>query len=160
MNLTDPSVLDILRRSMVARIATMSRTGRPHVNPLYFLVIDGHIHLGTATATLAAYNVGANPQVQVLFEDERHPTDRRVLRISGEAVVRTDPDLMKRYRRGVARKYVMTPAGLWNMLVHPRQWVPMYRYTSAAEGCVIDVTPTSFEIIEDLSRLTRPTAVR
>ncbi len=155
MRLSDPSVLDILERSMVARLASMSRRGRPHVNPLYFIVTDGHIHLGTATATLAAHNVGANPQVQVIFEDERNPTDRRMLRIDGEAVVRTDPALMESYRRGVARKYVIHPPGLWNMLVHTHRWLPMRRYTSAAEACVIDVTPVSIEIIEDRSRLAR-----
>ena len=67
MRLTDPVVEEILEKAMVARIATMSRNGRPHLNPLYFVVADGHVHLGTAGYTLAAHNVEANPTVQILF---------------------------------------------------------------------------------------------
>ena len=43
MNPDDPAVVDILRRAMVARIATVSRNGRPHINPLYFIYRDGTI---------------------------------------------------------------------------------------------------------------------
>ncbi len=147
MQLTDPAVRDIVELAMVARIATVSRTGRPHVNPLYYLEEDGHIHLGTATHTLASHNVGANHRVQVLFEVEGAPSDRRILRMDGTAVVRTDEPLMKRYRRGVARKYIVDPGGLWNLLVHPRQWSPMRRHLGGGRACVIDVTPTAVELL-------------
>ena len=146
MDITEPTVSEILGRAMVARIATVSKHGRPHVNPLYFVVVDGHIHLGTATSTLASHNVGACPAVQVLFEIEAEPDDRRVLRLDGTAVVRTEPALIKQYRTGVAHKYVITPRGLWNMLVHPRQWRPMRRHLAGGAGCVLDVTPTSWEL--------------
>lgn len=55
---------------MVARLSTMSKSGRPHVNPIYFVWHNGSIRLGTATGTLAARNVVGNPQVQVLLEVE------------------------------------------------------------------------------------------
>ena len=35
---------ELLQRAMVARIATAARTGRPHVNPLYFVIADDHVH--------------------------------------------------------------------------------------------------------------------
>jgi general stress protein 26 len=146
--MTDPDTRDFLERAMVARIATVSRTGRPHVNPLYFVVTAGRIHLGTSVPTLAARNVRAASEVQVLFEVERDPDDSRILRMDGTAVVQTDPELLDRYRRRVARKYILTPAGLWNMLVHPRQWIPLRRHTRKGNGCVIDVTPTRLEFID------------
>jgi general stress protein 26 len=148
MDITEPTVTEILGKAMVARIATVSKNGRPHVNPLYFVVEDGHIHLGTATFTLASHNVRANPTVQILFEIESEPDDRRVLRLDGTAVVRTDAALMKQYRRGVARKYIVTPLGLWNMLVHPRQWRPMRRHLAGGSACVLDATPTSWELCQ------------
>ena len=147
MQLTDPAVRDIVGHAMVARIATVSRTGRPHVNPLYFVEIDGHIHLGTARYTLASHNVAANDRVQVLFEVEGAASDRRILRMDGTAVVRTDARLMKRYRRGVARKYMVNPGGVWNLLVHPRQWGPMRRHVGGGEACVLDVTPSAVELL-------------
>lgn len=147
MNVIDPLVSDILERSMVARIATVSRNGRPHVNPLYFVLVDGHIRLGTATYTLAAHNVEANAAVQILFEIESASQDRRILRIDGTAAVVTDPEVLAHYRRGVARKYIVTPGGLWNMVIHPRQWGPMRRHLSGGAACVLDVEPTRAELV-------------
>jgi general stress protein 26 len=90
MNADDPAVLDIMRRSMVARIASLSLNGRPSINPLYFIYLNGHIWLGTSDWTLAARNVKADPRVGVLFKVEQDPSDQRVLRITGRASVRTD----------------------------------------------------------------------
>src|ERR1700757_1213668 len=106
MHLDDPAVVEILRRAMVARIATVSRNGRPHVNPLYFVCGNGKIYLGTVDRTLAALNVKANPRVTILFEVESEPNDRRVLRIHGSAVVHTDARLCRWYRRRDLRKYI------------------------------------------------------
>ena len=48
MNIDDPAMLDVLQRSKVARIATLSRTGRPSITPLYFVAPHGRIWLGTS----------------------------------------------------------------------------------------------------------------
>jgi general stress protein 26 len=152
MDVADHRVGEILDRAMVARIATVSRTGRPHVNPLYFVREGRHVHLGTATFTLAARNVAANPTVQLLAEVEDDPDDRRVVRLDGTATVRTDPDLLRSYRSAVARKYVVTPRGLRNLLVHPRQWRPLRRHVSGGEGCVLDVEVTGAEVLPSRER--------
>ena len=153
MTADDPVVLDILRRSMVARIATLSRSGRPSVNPLYFIFLNGKIWLGTPEWTLAARNVKADPRVSVLFNVEQDPGDRRVLRISGQARVRTDTDAQRSYNPCVVRKYILTPGGIYNWLTHPRQlWLRRY-YTaqSAQKGLagVIEVTPELIELLTD-----------
>ena len=152
MKIADAAAADVLERAMVARIATVSKNGRPHVNPLYFVVVDGHVHLGTATYTLAAHNVRANPHVQILFEIESAPDDARILRIDGTGVVRTDAPLMQLYRRRVTRKYIATPGGLWNMLTHPRQWHPMRRHLTGGAACVLDVSPTAVELLFEIGR--------
>lgn len=136
-----------LDRAMVGRIATVSRTGRPHVNPLYFYVADGNIHLGTAVYTLAAHNVRANPGVQILFDDERSGVAERLLRVDGTATVRTEPLVLKNYLHAITRKYILTPAGIWNMLRHPRQWIPMRRHVLGGGACVIEVEPELAEMI-------------
>ena len=94
----------------------------------------------------------ANPAVQILFEVEGAPSDGRMARVDGTATVRTDPEVQERYRSAVARKYVITPRGLWNMAVHPRQWGPLRRHVSSDAGCVLDVTVTG------VAWLTRPGA--
>ncbi len=153
MSLDDPAVLDILRRSMVARIATLSSNGRPSINPLYFIQLNGHIWLGTSSWTLAARNVKADPRVSILFAVERDRTDRRVLQINGQARVDTDQQVQRVYARRVARKYVLTPRGILHYMMNFRLLLPMHDYhaQSAAKGpaCVIDVIPELAELLTD-----------
>ena len=152
MQVDDPAVLDILRRSMVARIATLSRSGRPSINPLYFVYLNGHIWLGTSAWTLAARNVKADPRVSVLFEVEQDRADQRVLRIGGRASMDTDRKVQRAYGLQVARKYVLTPRGIRHYLMNLRLLMPMHYYhaQSNAKGlpCVIDVIPEQAEFLD------------
>ena len=153
MNADDPAVVDVVRRCMVARIATLSSNGRPSINPLYLVHLNGHIWLGTADWTLAARNVKADPRVSVLFNVERDRSDRRVLRISGRASVNTDREVQRIHERLVARKYVLTPSGIRHYLTNFRLLLPMHYYhaQSAAKGlpCVIDVIPEQAEFLDE-----------
>ncbi len=151
MKVNDPAVLGVLRRSMVARIATLSRNGRPSINPLYFVYVSGHIWLGTVEWTLAARNAKADPRVSVLFEVEQDRGAHRVLRISGRASVRTEPKAQRSYNLRVARKYVLTPGGIRHYLAHLRQLKLQHTYhAQAAENgqpCVIEVIPEQAEFL-------------
>jgi Pyridoxamine 5'-phosphate oxidase len=156
MKADDPTVLNVMRRSMVARIATLSHNGRPSINPLYFVYLNGHIWLGTVDWTLAARNVKADPRVSVLFEVEQDPSDQRVLRIRGGASVRTDQKAQRSYTLRVARKYLLTPGGIRNALAHMRQ-LPLRRTYAAqnvekGQPCVIEVTPEQAEFLNDDQR--------
>ena len=151
MNANDPAVLNVLRRSMVARIATLSRNGRPSITPLYFVCVDGHIWLSTADWTLAARDATADPRVSILFQVEQNPHDRRILRITGEATVRTDPPAQRANVLRVVFKYSLTPGGIRNNLMHLGQITLMNRYhaQSADKGvpCIIEVTPHQAEFL-------------
>jgi general stress protein 26 len=153
MKTDDPAVLDVIKRSMVARIATLSRNGRPSINPLYFVYQNGHIWLGTVDWTLAARNVKADPRVSVLFEVERDPGDHRVLRMRGQASVRTDQKTQRSYNLRVARKYILTFGSMRNSLAHIRLFTLKRRYhaQSAEKGqaCIIEVTPEQAEFLND-----------
>lgn len=148
---TEHDVEEILSGCMVARLATVSSSGRPHVNPIYFVLHDGRIHLGTTTGTLAARNVVANPRVQILMEVESEPNDGRMVRITGEAEVLTDPETLREYKRRDARKYFRSPASLWMSLTHLRQLFLTTRYLSsddpAITHCVIEVDATDIELL-------------
>ena len=150
MNPDDPEVVDILRRAMVARIATVSRNGRPHVNPLYFVCGNGKIYLGTTDRTLAALNVKANPRVTILFDIEREPNEWRVLRIHGDATVRTDTRLCRWYMRRDLRKYIFNRRGLGNSLAHARLLPLVRRFVSSGEKgkeCVLEVRSEEAELL-------------
>lgn len=152
MQITDPAALDILRRAKVARIATLSANGRPSVTSIYFAVVNGHIWLGTADWTLAAREAAADPRVSVLLQNERDPQDRRILRITGNAVVRLDGAAQRVFMIQAALRYSWTPGGLLNQWKHRHLLGMMRRYhaQSADKGkpCVIDVTPERVEILE------------
>ena len=152
MRLDDPAVLEILRRAKVARIATLSANGRPSVTSIYFAYVNGHIWLGTADWTLAAREAAADPRVSVLLQVEHNPQDRRILRITGNAVVRTDGAAQRIFMIQAALRYSWTPGGLLNQWQHRHLLGMMRRYhaQSAHKGkaCVIDVTPESAEFLE------------
>ena len=151
MILTDALVQHLLKRAMVARMATVSRSGRPHVNPNYFVVDDSRLWLGTTTGTLAARNVAVNPAVQLLFEIEEDPTDSRLMRITGTAAIRTEPDLLKEYKRRDVRKYFRSLRGLLMSLRHLHRVFLTSKYLSTSDPtnrhCVIEVKPTKIEIL-------------
>ncbi len=153
MNADDPEVLNFVHRSMVARIATLSRSGRPSITPLYFVTVKGHIWLGTADWTLAAREAKADPRVSVLLEIERNPNDRRILRITGSARVQTDAKTMRSSNLRMALKYILSPGSLRNRLSNRRllQAERLYHKQSAEKGraCIIDVTPEQAEFLED-----------
>ena len=147
----DGAALDVIERARVARIATVSRTGRPLVNPLYFAVVDGHVWLGTSEWTLAARNAAADARVQVLFEVELDPGDRRLVRLTGTAEVRTERDVLRRYSRRAAVRYILTPRHVWSALCHPRAQLRLHDYHAQGRlkggACVIDVTPLAAEVL-------------
>jgi general stress protein 26 len=150
--MADSLMQDLLEGAKVARLASISRSGRPHVNPNYFVIEGSRLWLGTTTGTLAARNVAANPSVQLLLEIERDPSDLRLVRITGNATIRTEPDLLKEYKRRDARKYFLSLRGLLMSLRHLHRLflTSKYLFTTdpTSRHCVIEVEPTRFEILE------------
>lgn len=153
MNAEDRAVSDFLSRSMVARVATQSRSGRPSITPLYFVCVQGHIWLGTSSWTLAAREAKANPRVSVLFQMEKNKDDRRILRVTGSCKLLTDAKTIRSNNFRTALKYILTPGGIWHYLAHLRRFQLNRRYhaQSAQKGLasVIDVTPEQFEFLND-----------
>jgi hypothetical protein len=150
MRLDDPAARRLRRACRVARIATMSRHGRPSVNPLYYVVSGDEILLGTSTWTLAARNIVADARVCILFEAEPGPADT-MLRIAGRAEVRTDRRSMRTFKRRSAVAHVLAPGALRNTLAHWRQHrLRMAYYAQSAERgapCVIAVRPEQVEVV-------------
>ena len=153
MQVDDPVAVEILSRSMVVCIATLTRHGRPSLHPIYFVPQHGKIWIGTPDWTAAVRNVKANPRVSLLFNVEQDEHDRRVLRIRGEAQIRTEPQIIRAYGLRVAKKYILTAKGLANWLKHLRQaWLRRYYVAQSHEKgqtCVIEVTPTQVELLSE-----------
>ncbi len=152
MNPEGLAIQQIVRRATVARLATLSRSGRPAVTPIYFIQAGGHIWLGTVDWTLAARNVKTNPRVSVLLAIENQDPHRVLVRIRGRAVLRTDTRTQRKYSRRVARKYLLTADGLRDYLGHIPQLRPMHYYHAdnavRGQACVIDVAAEHIELLD------------
>jgi general stress protein 26 len=54
-------------------LATVRRNGRPHLVPIWFVWTGGKIYLCTASSSVKARNVLANPEVSAALEDGSRP---------------------------------------------------------------------------------------
>ena len=86
----------------------------------------------------------ANPNVQILLEDETDPSDGRLLRIDGRALVWTDAGVLRRYLLHDVRKYILTAPGPGE---HGAPLQAALRLHAALPGhernrLIIDVEPT------------------
>jgi len=139
-----------IRRARIARIATVSASGRPSVNPLYYTVRHDELWLGTPTWTLAARNCSVNSSVQLLIDSRLHGVTT-TLRVVGRARVLTDRQSVRAYNWAAAVKYVVRPRNLANSLVHRHQ-LSMRRdyHRQSAERGPSAVIAVSVESIEEL----------
>jgi hypothetical protein len=148
----DTIVRAAVRRCRVARIATLSRNGRPSVTPLYVAWVRGEVWLTTADWTLAARNLRDDARASVLLQPEaRGRRAGPVVRVTGRGEVRRDARSLRALNLRLARRYVLTPGGLRDVLTH----LPLlrlrraYRAQSRAKGgaVVLAVTPSRVEVL-------------
>jgi len=150
MTLDGPEVRAFVARSMVARVATLSRKGEPHITPLWFVCDQETIYMTTREASPAARNISMHPAVVLLFDVERGPGSDRVLRIRGRAIVSKESGLLRRIALRVGRKYYLCPGGLRNLLAHCQKLPLMRRYYGERRGQagVIEVEPEGAEFLK------------
>lgn len=147
MSANDPKVRRFLSRAMVVRIATVGRSGQPHLTPLWFVREGNNICMNCRAESPAARDLATNANVVLLFEAQSRGRSARVLRIRGRA----------EFRKGVtasmvarsALKYHFSPGGLRNLLESLTQLPMKARYYGerAGEGGTIRVTPESAEFL-------------
>jgi uncharacterized pyridoxamine 5'-phosphate oxidase family protein len=155
MRFDDPEVREFLARSMVLRLASLSRKGRPRIRCLWFVCRQGKIYIFTANTTPTGRNVSVHPDVALLFDGERGPRSGRLLRVRGHAVFRGESRIVGRVMLGLARKYFLTRPGLRNLLAHTRTVPAATRFY--AQGwreergkglkAIMEVEPESFEFL-------------
>jgi PPOX class probable F420-dependent enzyme len=102
---------DVLRflaeGTRTGQLATASRTGRPHVAPIWFVVDGDDLVFTTGKASVKGRNLRANPRAALTVDVSEFPYDFAVVR-GPVTVVDTPPDLLAWTTR-IAERYV--PAG-------------------------------------------------
>jgi general stress protein 26 len=142
MDPADPAVRRFLRDSMVARLATLSPKGVPAITPLWFAPAGKQVLMTSRLDGPAARNVRANPDVTIVFHAERRKTPRKVLRVHGHAVLRTDRLAWLRLFRGEIPRYYLALNTIRASLRDPGSLRRRIRYYAERSGgsCVIQVT--------------------
>jgi PPOX class probable F420-dependent enzyme len=89
------------------QLATASRTGRPHVAPIWFVVDGDDLVFTTAQASVKGRNLRANPRAALAVDVSEFPYDFAVVR--GPVTVAEYPPDMLAWTTRIAERYV--PAG-------------------------------------------------
>ena len=69
----------------VARLATVSRAGRPHVVPVWFLYLNKKIYIPTPTRTMKAKHVSVTPYASITIDSYKGVLDAKGILIEGRA---------------------------------------------------------------------------
>jgi PPOX class probable F420-dependent enzyme len=120
-------VADLLAWERVARVATVSAEGVPHVVPVCHVLLDGKLYFGSGDDATKVRNLRANPRVTVLVDvySDHWGTLRGVM-VQGRArlIERGAP-----FRRIRARLYAKYPQYRRQAAIEP------------ADSVVVEVTP-------------------
>ena len=80
-------------------LATVRPDGRPHLAPVWFVLVDHHLWVGTGASSVKVRNLRANPKATVALDDTVDPLVEEVL---AEIV---DPPFPSAVVEAFARKY-------------------------------------------------------
>ena len=75
---------DILESTVLGHLATTDETGRPEVNPVWFIWDGTHVLVSVKGATRKYRNLVRDPRVAISFQDEHD--QERYLEVRGEVI--------------------------------------------------------------------------
>jgi general stress protein 26 len=76
----------LLKSQEIARIATLTKEGYPHVAPMWFVADDRYVYFATDSTSLKIANIGRNSKVAVLVDSQDWHNPEGIL-IQGKAEV-------------------------------------------------------------------------
>ncbi|MBS7287292.1 MAG: pyridoxamine 5'-phosphate oxidase family protein [Candidatus Freyarchaeota archaeon] len=91
----------LLRKPILARVATVNENCMPHVTPVWFLYEDGYIYFSVQKKTIKARNIMKRPYVSVVI-DEVGKDGTAGIMMSGRAEVIEDLKLFDK----ISEKYL------------------------------------------------------
>ena len=91
--------------SRTGKLATVRADGRPHVVPIWFLLVGDDLVFMTGSETVKGRNIVHRPHVSISVDDERPPFS--FILIEGKAsVCDVSPDELLDWSTRIARRYV------------------------------------------------------
>ena len=94
----------LVHGTRTAKLATVSRSGAPHVMPVWFVLDGEELVLTTAAGSIKGRNLRRDPRVAVVVDDDTPPF--AFVHIRGRAIVSEDLDELLRYATEIGGRYM------------------------------------------------------
>ena len=103
--MTEPEIREFLAHgTRTAKLATVSRSGAPHVIPVWFVLDREQLVLTTSAESVKGRNLRRDPRVAVVIDDETPPF--AYVHIRGRAILSEDPGELLRYATAIGGRYM------------------------------------------------------
>ena len=86
------------------KLATVRRDGRPHVQPVWFVLDGDDLVFTTGASTVKGRNLRRDPRASLVVDDEAPPF--AFVRVDGVVDLSEDPDEMLRWAMRIAARYM------------------------------------------------------
>lgn len=86
------------------KIATVMKSGAPHVMPIWFVLDGDDIVFTTGHDTIKGRNLRRDPRVSMVVDDQQPPYS--FVHVRGEARISEDPDELLRLATEIGRRYM------------------------------------------------------
>lgn len=106
IRLTPEEQREFLASQRTIILATHDRRGYPHVVAMWYVVIDGRVHMTTYRRSQKAVNLRRDPRCTLLLESGERYDELKGLMIRGRAELDEDPEVVARVLAAVHRKQI------------------------------------------------------
>ncbi|WP_019930067.1 pyridoxamine 5'-phosphate oxidase family protein [Nocardia sp. BMG111209] len=103
--MAEAEIRDFLASSRILTLATVGRSGLPHLTAMWYGLVDGEIWLETKAKSQKAVNLRRDPRVTVLVEAGDSYDRLRGVSIEGRAEIVDDPEALFRVGVSVWERY-------------------------------------------------------
>ena len=86
------------------KLATVRPDGRPHVQPIWFVLDGDDLVFLTGATTVKGRNLRRDPRASLVVDDETPPF--AYVRVDGRVELSEDPDVMLEWSTRIARRYM------------------------------------------------------
>jgi PPOX class probable F420-dependent enzyme len=103
ITMTEEQIAAFVRDRRTAILATLGRTGQPHLSAMWFALVDGKVVFETKAKSQKVVNIRRDPRITVLFEAGATYPELRGVSFDGTAEVVENDDANRDYIRAVGR---------------------------------------------------------
>lgn len=91
----------------IGRLSTVDEDGTPHTTPVFYVMMDGEVYVGTQRGRRKFRNIQRNPKVCFTIDSTESPY--KGIMIQGEAEIIEDDAVHEKFREGLMYRYYYHP---------------------------------------------------